>query len=58
MPETLVVRHMLFFAGEGSDINLPVKRSDEARKLAEEVIDQLNQGADFAALAREELDKR
>ena len=54
VPETLVVRHILFFAGEGSDINLPVKRSDdEARKLAEEVIDQLNQGADFAALARE-----
>lgn len=53
-PKTLVVRHILFFAGEDDNMNLPVKRSDEeAQALAEQIIEQLDQGMDFADLAKE-----
>jgi len=53
VPEQLQVRHILFFVDEG-DKNYPVKHTDEeARKLAESVIVQLNGGRDFAELARE-----
>lgn len=52
-PEQLQVRHILFFVDEG-DKNYPVKHTDaEAKKLAEEVIAQLQQGKDFAELAGE-----
>lgn len=52
-PEQLQVRHILFFVDEG-DKGFPVKHTDaEARKMAEEVIAQLNKGTDFAELAKE-----
>lgn len=52
-PEQLQVRHILFFVDEG-DKNYPVKHTDaEAKKMAEEIIAQLKQGKDFAALAGE-----
>jgi len=51
--EQLKVRHILFFVDDGTN-NYPVKHTDaEAKKMAEEVIAGLNQGGDFAALARE-----
>lgn len=51
--EQLQVRHILFFVDEG-DKGYPVKHSDaEARKMAEDVIAQLDQGRDFAEMARE-----
>ncbi|OPY58864.1 MAG: Foldase protein PrsA precursor [Pelotomaculum sp. PtaU1.Bin035] len=50
-PEQLQVRHILFFSG---DQDTPVKHTDtEAKQMAEEVIAQLNQGKDFAELAKE-----
>ncbi|KUK81376.1 MAG: Parvulin-like peptidyl-prolyl isomerase [Pelotomaculum thermopropionicum] len=52
-PEQLEVRHILFFVDDGVS-DYPVKHTDaEAKELAGQVIDQLNQGADFAALAEE-----
>jgi len=52
-PEQLQVRHILFFIDDGSK-GYPVQHTDaEARQMAEDVIAQLNQGKDFAALARE-----
>jgi len=52
-PEQLQVRHILFFVDDGSK-GFPVQHTDaEARQMAEEVIDRLKQGEDFAALARE-----
>ncbi|MEG6617174.1 peptidylprolyl isomerase [Peptococcaceae bacterium 1198_IL3148] len=53
-PEQLNVRHILFFVNEGDNPSIPVKRSGaDAKKLAEQVIADLNQGADFAELAKE-----
>lgn len=53
-PEKLEVRHILFFVNEEGHPDIPVKRSDaEAKKLAQQVIESLNGGADFASLARE-----
>lgn len=52
-PDQLEVRHILFFVDDGSN-GYPVQRTDEeAKRLAEEVIAQLAQGQDFAALAVE-----
>jgi len=52
-PEQLEVRHILFFVDNGTT-ELPTKHTDaEARQMAEDVIAQLNQGRDFAELARE-----
>jgi peptidyl-prolyl cis-trans isomerase C len=52
-PEQFEVRHILFFVDDGSS-DYPAKHTDaEAKELAGEVIAQLNQGADFAALAAE-----
>lgn len=52
-PEQLQVRHILFFIDDGSK-GYPVQHTeDEARQMAEEVIARLNQGEDFATLARE-----
>lgn len=53
-PQKLEVRHILFFANEGDNPDIPVKRSDaEAKELAQGVIASLNNGADFASLAKE-----
>ncbi|MTI82121.1 MAG: hypothetical protein FH758_14870 [Firmicutes bacterium] len=53
-PKQLKTRHILFFVNEEDREDIPVKRSDEeAKSLAQEVIDQLNQGVDFAELAKE-----
>ncbi|MDF9407713.1 peptidylprolyl isomerase [Pelotomaculum isophthalicicum JI] len=52
-PEQLQVRHILFFVDDGSK-GYPVQHTDaEARQMAEDVITQLKQGKDFAALAAE-----
>ncbi|MDD4238532.1 MAG: peptidylprolyl isomerase [Desulfotomaculaceae bacterium] len=52
-PEQLTVRHVLFFVDEG-DKGYPVKHTDtEAKQLAQDVIDQLQQGKDFSQLASE-----
>lgn len=50
-PEQYQVRHILFYVDDGTK-GYPVQHSDdEARKLAEDVIIQLDQGEDFAELA-------
>lgn len=52
-PEQLQVRHILFFVDDGSK-GYPVQHTDaDARQMAEDVIAQLKQGKDFAALAME-----
>lgn len=52
-PEQLQVRHVLFFVDEG-DKGYPVQHTDaEAKQLAQDVIDQLQQGKDFSQLASE-----
>ncbi|MDD4334072.1 MAG: peptidylprolyl isomerase [Desulfotomaculaceae bacterium] len=52
-PEQLEVRHILFFVNDGTK-ELPTQHTDaEARQMAEDVIAQLNQGQDFAGLAKE-----
>lgn len=52
-PEQMQVRHILFFVDDGSK-GYPVQRSDaEAKQMAEDVITQLKQDKDFAALAAE-----
>jgi len=51
--EQLQVRHILFFI-DGGDKGYPNKHTDaEAKKMAEEAIDQLIRGKDFAELAGE-----
>jgi peptidyl-prolyl cis-trans isomerase C len=51
-PEQLQVRHILFFVDEG-DKGYPIQHTDEeAQQLAQNVIEQLKQGADFSELAR------
>ncbi|TEB12256.1 peptidylprolyl isomerase [Pelotomaculum propionicicum] len=50
-PEQYQVRHILFFIDDGTK-GYPAQHTDEeARKLAEDVITQLDQGKDFAELA-------
>ncbi|NLJ75984.1 MAG: hypothetical protein GX325_01835 [Peptococcaceae bacterium] len=52
-PEQLEVRHILFFVDDGTK-DMPARHTDdEARQMAEDVIAQLNEGQDFAELARE-----
>lgn len=52
-PEQFEVRHILFFVDDGTK-GLPAQHSDaEARQMADDVIAQLNNGGDFAGLARE-----
>lgn len=52
-PEQLEVRHILFFAGDGTN-GAPEGHSDaEARQMADDVIAQLKEGKNFAELARE-----
>ncbi|MFX4262855.1 peptidylprolyl isomerase [Pelotomaculum propionicicum] len=52
-PEQLEVRHILFFVDDGTK-GLPAQHSDEeARQLADDVIAQLDEGSDFAELAKE-----
>lgn len=52
-PEQLEVRHILFFVNDGTK-ELPTQHTDaEARQMAVDVITQLNQGQDFAGLAKE-----
>ncbi|MBO8137022.1 MAG: peptidylprolyl isomerase [Desulfotomaculum sp.] len=54
VPEKLKTRHILFLVNEEDRADIPVKRSDEeAKKLAQQVIAQLDQGADFAELAKQ-----
>jgi len=51
-PEQLQVRHILFFVDEG-DKGYPKQHTDEeARQLAQNIIEQLKQGADFSELAK------
>ncbi|MDD2553183.1 MAG: peptidylprolyl isomerase [Desulfotomaculaceae bacterium] len=52
-PEQLEVRHILFFVNDGTK-EVPTQHTDdEARQMAVDVIAQLNQGQDFAGLAKE-----
>lgn len=52
-PEQLEVRHILFFVDDGTK-GLPAQHSDEeARQMAADVIASLDEGGDFAGLARE-----
>ncbi len=52
-PEQLEVRHILFFVDDGTK-EMPAQHTDdEARQMAEDVIAQLNEGQDFAELAKE-----
>lgn len=52
-PEQLEVRHILFFVDDGTK-GLPAQHSDEeARQMADDVIARLDEGGDFAGLARE-----
>lgn len=52
-PEQLEVRHILFFVDDGTR-GFPARHTDdEARKMAEDIITQLDQGKDFAELASE-----
>lgn len=54
-PEKLEVRHILFFVNDGDMPQIPVIRSDdEAKRLAEQAINKINQGEDFAKLAKEQ----
>jgi peptidyl-prolyl cis-trans isomerase C len=51
--EQLEVRHILFFVDDGTK-GLPTQHTDaEARKMAEDVITLLDEGRDFAELAKE-----
>ncbi|WP_031516469.1 peptidylprolyl isomerase [Desulfofalx alkaliphila] len=53
-PEQLEVRHILFYVNEDENPAIPVQRSEEeAKALAVEVIEELNQGREFAQLAQE-----
>ncbi len=50
-PEQFEVRHILFFIDDGTK-GFPAQHTDdEARKMAEDIITQLDQGQDFAELA-------
>jgi peptidyl-prolyl cis-trans isomerase C len=50
-PEQLEVRHILFFADDGTK-GLPAQHTDaEAKKMADDVIALLDEGKDFAGLA-------
>lgn len=52
-PEQLKVRHILFFVDDGT-MGLPTQHSDaEAKKMADDVIALLDEGRDFAELAKE-----
>jgi peptidyl-prolyl cis-trans isomerase C len=52
-PEQLEVRHILFFVDDGTK-GLPAQHSDaEAKKMADDVIALLDEGKDFAGLAKE-----
>jgi peptidyl-prolyl cis-trans isomerase C len=52
-PEQLEVRHILFFVDDGTT-GLPTQHSDaEAKKMASDTIALLDQGRDFAELAKE-----
>jgi peptidyl-prolyl cis-trans isomerase C len=52
-PEQLEVRHILFFVDDGTK-GLPTQHTDaEARKMAEDVVALLDEGRDFAELAKE-----
>ncbi len=52
-PEKLQVRHVLFFVDDGSK-GYPFQHTDEeAKKLAEDVIAQIEEGKDFTEIARE-----
>lgn len=52
-PEQLEVRHILFFVDDGT-MGLPTQHSDaEAKKMAEDIIALLDEGRDFAELAKE-----
>jgi peptidyl-prolyl cis-trans isomerase C len=52
-PEQLEVRHILFFVDDGT-MGLPTQHSDaEAKKMATDIIALLDQGRDFAELAKE-----
>ena len=52
-PEQLEVRHILFFADDGT-MGLPTQHSDaEAKKMADDIIALLDEGRDFAELAME-----
>lgn len=52
-PEQLEVRHILFFVDDGTK-GLPAQHSDEeARQMADDVIALLDEGSDFAVLAKE-----
>lgn len=52
-PEQLKVRHILFFVDDGT-MGLPTQHTDaEAKKMADDVIALLDEGRDFAELAKE-----
>lgn len=52
-PEQLEVRHILFFVDDGT-MGMPTQHSDaEAKKMADDIIALLDQGRDFAELAKE-----
>lgn len=52
-PEQFEVRHILFFVDDGT-MGLPTQHSDaEAKKMADDIIALLDQGRDFAELAKE-----
>ncbi len=50
-PEQFQVRHILFFIDDGTKGYPAQHTDDEARKMAEDIIIQLDQGQDFAELA-------
>lgn len=50
-PEQFQVRHILFFIDDGTKGYPAQHTDDEARKMAEDVINSLDQGQDFAELA-------
>lgn len=55
-PEQLEVRHILFFADDGTK-GLPAQHTDaEAKKMADDVIALLDEGKDFAGLAMEKTE--
>ena len=52
-PEQLEVRHILFFVDDGT-MGLPTQHTDaEAKKMADDIIALLDEGRDFAELAKE-----
>ena len=55
-PEQLEVRHILFFADDGTK-GLPAQHTDaEAKKMADDVLALLDEGKDFAGLAMEKTE--